>query len=224
MPDIATEVANRGITRLCHFTHLSSFPKITKDRAILSSQILAEKRPDVVRNDRNRLDGHLNHVSCSVQFPNLWVLDSYREAGSKTDEWLVLLLDRKLLSLPSTRFSPVNAATARGAHVTDGPEGFTAIFQPQPPSVHYVYRGQSHLKSCPTDNQAEVLVHQAVLADEIIGVVCMTSEAQQQVDQFLAVWNKPKPKSSVREVLFESDYVKNRIWSGNDLDLAVREV
>jgi len=224
MSDIGSEINQRGITRLCHFTHLSSFRQIAADENVWSTQVLARKHPTAAVNDQLRLDGHLDYISCSVQFPNLWVLDAYRANGHRTDEWVVLLLEPKLLSVSSTRFSPVNAATAFGAHVADGLEGLVSMFQHRPPSVHNVYRGQLHLKSCPTDNQAEVLVSKAILADEVIGVVCMTPEVQQQIDQLVTRWNGPKPVTSVREFLFDSNYVKQMVWKGHDMDLAVREV
>ncbi len=224
MSDIGSEINRLGITRLCHFTHLSSFRQIAADENVWSTQVLTEKHPSAAVNDRLRLDGHLTYISCSIQFPNLWVLDAYRANGHRTDEWVVLLLDPKLLSASSTRFSPVNAATSFGAHVTHGLESLVSMFQPRPPSVHNVYRGQLHLKSCPTDNQAEVLVSKAIHSDEIIGVVCMTPEVRQHVDQLVTRWNGPKPVTSVREFLFDSNYVKQMIWNGYDMDLAIREV
>ena len=220
---IMDEVARRGITRLCHFTHLSSFRQIVDDKAALSTQVLARRRPTAAVNDRQRLDGHLDYISCSLTFPNLWVLDAYRERGHRTDEWVVLLLKKMLLWQPSTKFSPVNAATAFGAHVADGLEGLVSMFQPRPPSVHPIYRGAQHLKSCPTDNQAEVLVSKAILADAVIGVVCMTPEVHQQADQLVARWDRPRPVISELESLFDWEHVKKMIWNGHDMDLAVRE-
>lgn len=215
-------VRRRGITRVCHFTHLSSFRQIAADGAIWSTQVLKGKRSAAVVNDRRRLDGHLDYISCSVQLPNAWLLDVYRENGHHTDEWIVLLLTRKLLQQPSTRFSPVNAATAFGAHVADGPEGLEAMFQQRPPSVNGIWRGKKHTRSCPTDNQAEALVRQAIFTDEIIGIVCMTPESQQHVDQLIDDWADPKPVTSVRELLFDPHYLKQLIWNGYDMDLPVR--
>ena len=114
--DIMDEVSRRGITRLCHFTHLSSFRQIVDHKAVLSTQVLVRKRLTAAVNDRQRLDGHLDYIPCSLTFPNLWVLDAYRERGHRTDEWVVLLLKKMLLWQPSAKFSPVNAATAFGAH------------------------------------------------------------------------------------------------------------
>jgi hypothetical protein len=213
----------KRIQRLCHFTHLSSFRQIVDDKAVLSRQVLVTKHRTATVNDQYRHDGHLDYISCSITFPNLWLLDSYRGRGHRTDEWIVLLLTRKLLHHPSTKFSPVNAAIASGAHVADGLEGLEGMFQPQPPSNYNIYRRPPHLKSCPTDSQAEVLVSKAVPADAVIGVVCKTSEVRQQVDQLLTRWDGPRPVTSVQELLFDSEYVKKMIWNGHDMDLDVRE-
>ena len=221
--DLGLEVERRGIKWLCHFTHLSSFREIAASGAVWSTQVLEAKRPSVVRNDQGRLDGHLNYISCSVQYPNLWVLDAYRNIGHRTDEWVVLLLKKLLVCQTSTRFSPVNAATASGAHVADGMEGLVSMFQPRPPANNPVWRRQKHAKSCPTDNQAEVLVHQAIFTDEILGVVCMTPEVHQQVGRIVDGWGGPRPETSVRELLFDSNYVKHLIWNGYEMDLPVRD-
>jgi len=223
MSDIATEVERREVTRLCHFTHLSSLAQIVTDEAILAAEFLVGKHPEAIRNDQYRLDGHLDYVSCSVQFPNLWVLDAYRNSRLRSDEWIVLLLKPSLLSVESTRFSPVNAATAAGAHVADGVEGFVAMYQPRPPSVHNIYRGPQHLKSCPTDNQAEVLVHRAVLIEEIRTVICREPAVQHQVDRLLDGCADHRPTTAVKRSLFDSDYVKQRIWIGYDMDLDDRD-
>ena len=222
MPDIGTEADRRGITRLCHFTRLSLFRGIVEDRAILSTQELIDREPLTLRNDPVRFDGYLGYVSCTVQFPNLHVLDDFRRNSDQEDQWIVLLPSPELLALPSTLFSPVNAATASGGHVADGLDGFVAMFQPRPPSRHNIYRSQNHLKSCPTDNQAEVLVHHMIPAEAIIGVVRETAVGREQVDHLLSTWEGPPPETSERAVLFDSNYVKERIWMGYDMDLAVR--
>jgi hypothetical protein len=107
--------------------------------------------------------------------------------------------------------------------VADGLQGLVSMFQPRPPSRHPIYRGPQHLKSCPTDNQAEVLVSKAILADEVFGVVCMTPDVRQRVNQLVARWDGPRPVTSVRKNFFESSYVKQMIWNGYDMDLDVQE-
>ena len=219
--DIRNEISRRGITRLCHFTRLMSLEQVIGDRAILSTSALIDRGRADHRNDSDRYDGHLDYVSCSVQYPNLYVLDSFRQRMGHVGPWVVVLLDPELLELPSTRFSPVNAATAGGNHVSTGFDGFDAMFQTSPPSAHPTSRRSSHLKSCPTDHQAEVLVHRSIAAERIIGFVCEADEDRQHVDQLLSGWEGPLPERSKRPRFFESVYVSQCIQNGHDMNIRI---
>lgn len=209
---------SRGITRLCHFTGVESLTGICQDGAILSTQALMGRDPTSVRNDHSRYDGHLDYVSCSVQFPNLHVLDSYKQNDSSGQDWVVLLLNPRLLSLPTTKFSAVNAATASGSHVSEGLAGFEAMYQSQPPSLHNIYRAGHHLKSCPTDNQAEVLAHRSIPIDKVIGIVLETQRTSSLVEEVFRQWPDPAPPVSVKQVFFDASYVSQRIWLGYDIE------
>lgn len=222
MSDIGSEINRREITRLCHFTRLTSFDQIASDRAIVSTCVLIDRGRSTDRNDRYRYDGHLDYVSCSVQYPNLYVLDAFREGNGHAGPWVVLLLDPQLLELPTTRFSPVNAAAASGEHVSAGFDGFDAMFQASPPSAHGITRGSSHLRSCPTDHQAEVLVHRSIPAARIIGVVCDADDDLQRVNRVLSDWEGPPPKCSARPNFFERHYVSQRIQSGYEMSISMR--
>jgi len=217
MPDIESEISRRGIKRLCHFTRLTSFGQIASDREIVSTNALIDRGRSANRNDSRRYDRHLDYISCSVQYPNLYVLDTFRERYGQAGPWAVLLLDPKLLELPSTLFSPVNAATANGDYVSAGIDGFDAMFQSNPPSARRTSRGASHLKSCPTDHQAEVLVHSSIPAERILGVVCETDDDRQQVDRILTAWEGPLPECSKRSVFFDTIYVRDCIQRGHDI-------
>ena len=114
MSSIGNEIGRRRITRLCHFTRLKLLGRIISDHEILSNQELMNRGQTVCRNDYYRHDGHLDYLSCSVQYPNLFVLDKFRQRRDSDDSWVVVLLDPNLLESSSTRFSPVNAATDKG--------------------------------------------------------------------------------------------------------------
>ena len=221
--DIGTEIDRRAITRLCHFTRLMSLEQIVHDRAILSTRELIDRGRSDHRNDSRRYDGHLDYISCSVQYPNLYVLDSFRREQDDAGPWVVVLLDPKLLELSSTRFSPVNAATANGDHVSAGPDGFASMFQPNPPSVHRISRSSSHLKCCPTDHQAEVLIHQSISTECIIGVVCESNRDCQQVNRLFSDWMGPPPECSKRSTFFETNYVSDRIQMGHEMLVPIRD-
>lgn len=223
MSSIANEIGRRRITRLCHFTRLALLDQIISDHAILSNQELKNRGQTVYRNDYYRHDGHLDYVSCSVQFPNLFVLDIFRERNELDDSWVVMLLDPHLLESSSTRFCPVNAATDKGVHVSDGFDGFQAIFGPYPPSKYGIRRSSNHLKSCPTDLQAEVLIQRSVSADSIIGLVCESDSDLQHVHKLLSKWAGTPPACSSRPRCFEQSYVGGLVQNGHDMPIATRE-
>src|SRR5690606_12927464 len=74
-----------------------------------------------------------------------------------------------------TLFSPINAAAERGRYITGGVSGFEAMFAPFPPATRF-NRGLTHLPSCPTDNQAEVLVQDGIRLDLVQCVVVQSEE------------------------------------------------
>ena len=215
---IRKAVRSRGITRLCHFTKVGSLTSIYQDGAIWSTQALMNRDTTSAGNDASRYDGHLDYVSCSVQFPNLHVLDAYKRNESPEQDWVVLLLSPLLLSMPTTKFAPVNAATASGLHVSEGLDGFGSLYQNQPPSLHNIYRADRHLKSCPTDNQAEVLIHRSIPLDLVIGIVLENERNRGFVAQVLAHWPDPAPPLSGKQVFFNASYVSRQIWTGCDIE------
>ena len=125
--EILEHCVERGVTRLVHFTRTESLAEIVEVQEIRSTWRLRRQKPTAVTNDPKRLDGHHDHVCCSVQYPNLYVLDRYNQE-QPARKWVVLFLHRILLALPTTRFSPVNAAAGRGTFVQDGSDGFRSLF------------------------------------------------------------------------------------------------
>ena len=66
--EILDHVARRGITRLVHFTRTESLKEIIEDQEIAPTWRLQRRNRAVVTNDPKRLDGHLDHVCCSVEW------------------------------------------------------------------------------------------------------------------------------------------------------------
>ncbi|WP_428122616.1 DarT ssDNA thymidine ADP-ribosyltransferase family protein [Candidatus Poriferisodalis sp.] len=97
------------------------------------------------------------------------------------------------------------------------------MFRPCPPSKYGIKRPSSHLKSCPTDLQAEVLIQRSVSANSIIGLVCETDSNLRQVKQLLLNWKGTPPVCSTRPHFFEQSYVRDLVRSGHDIRIAVRE-
>ena len=163
-----------GVRRLCHFTRVEFLDAILSEGQILPTRNLLARDPGFVRNDLHRRDQHLGHISLSVQYPNLWVLEEYRRRYPDSAGWAILIVSPRWLWSEGTLFSPVNAAQDNGAHVQGGPNGFESMFQRHPPSRHHRYRGLTHLPSCPTDNQAEVLVPGPIPVADVTHVLVET--------------------------------------------------
>src|SRR5579863_1467630 len=92
---IQASAIRRGITRLCHFTLARTLFKIAQGRVgILSAKIVREGNQDVYHpTDEYRFDGHIDHVCCSVQFPNTYYLKKAQDKEQVFQDWVVLLID-----------------------------------------------------------------------------------------------------------------------------------
>lgn len=157
---IRREVLQRGITRLCHFTPSRNLMHIyTGSSGLLASQRLSDdERSAFNPTDLERLDGYPDHVCCSIQYPNGWYFRQARSRERLFRDWVVLLIDPKHLWLPSTKFCSTNAATGRGAGISEGPQAFHALFAPEVSGASGVFARDRKPDFVPTDDQAEVLV------------------------------------------------------------------
>ncbi len=74
--DIRDDVVRRGITRLCHFTPERNLVHILTDDAGVDARLRLDQESDrpFTPTDTVRLDGYVNHISCSIEYPNLWYL------------------------------------------------------------------------------------------------------------------------------------------------------
>ena len=205
-------VARRGITRLVHFTRLSSLQQIIQDRNILSIRQLRSLRRFVATNDSRRLDRHIDYICCSIQWPNVYVLDRYLQKFPDT-QWVVLFLHTDLLGQPATRFSPVNAATDLGHHVHQGIAGFRSLFAEEVPGDREIRRGPQHLWNCPTDIQAEVLVKDTIPTSFITKAIVMSDGAKSAIAPMLGSLQHPVPLAK-EPGLFDKAEVRRTVREG----------
>ena len=100
---------NRGIKILVHFTPIENLRRILGE-GLLSRNAL-ERRLDQqpIFNDQNRLDKHPEAICLSIGFPNYKMFFKY--ASEKQSQWVVLLLDAKLLWELDCAFCQENAAS-----------------------------------------------------------------------------------------------------------------
>ncbi len=154
--DVRAAAQRREISRLCHFTRVSALASIIETDGLWSRTALGTLEIDCQPNDPVRYDGHLDYISCSVQYPNVSVL---REFMARIPvDWVIILMAPDPLSWESTRFCPVNAAKGKGADIDDGYPAFERLFaphiKPEWPRQRSIYQPPC----CPTYIQAEALI------------------------------------------------------------------
>ena len=175
-----------GITRLCHFTQSRNLGHIaTNLTGVLSAARLQTDEPYVFNpTDRERFDGFVDHISCSIQYPNAWYFSSARVRERLFRDWVVLLIAPHYLWARGTKFCPRNAAASGGKEVAEGLEAFEALYA----STVQGTRGKTFRRSAthplwlPTDEQAEVLIPDQVEHDDLLGVV-VADEAQGRLEE-----------------------------------------
>lgn len=177
---IEKDVTKRGITRLCHFTPSRNFGQIVAGKTgVLATQHLSnEERVVYAATDLQRLDGHTGHICCSIEYPNAWYFERARSNEVLFKDWVVLLIDPKYLYDPRTLFCPRNAAAEHGRNVMRGYDGFIRLYSG---SVDGAYgrtfsRSAKRIASCPTDEQAEVLVPDVIKWKDVLGIAVHSAE------------------------------------------------
>jgi ssDNA thymidine ADP-ribosyltransferase, DarT len=181
MTSIAANATARGVTRLCHLTPYRNLLQIAQGAGLRSvAELQMQERAAFDPQDRERLDGHPDHISCSVQYPNPWYLRARR--GSATAEqrlfpdWVCLLIEPSHLDRDDALFCYRNAAAARGALLEPGIEAFEAMYDdPVAGQRGPVYRGAKP-DSCPTDDQAEVMIPKFIPLEDANRVVVHDEE------------------------------------------------
>jgi hypothetical protein len=171
---------SRGITRLCHVTRSMSLPFIIDKGGLIAAGRLEEEQGAVCYPNGNRpADRPKTHISCSIQYPNVWYLRAIQAREPLFKDWLVLLIDPDPLWWDGSLFCPANAATGGGSYVGAGIDTFESMFETFP-TASRMSRGLTHLASCPTDNQAEILVADRI---PLKHVQCVVTPDQAQADR-----------------------------------------
>lgn len=183
--EIRDDVAHRRISRICHFTPSRSLAHILAGgTGVLPSRMLLEEdRLFYNPTDLERLDGHTDHICCSIEYPNAWYLDRARGKERLFLDWVVLIIDPAALYADSTLFCARNAAANFGGGIAGGYNAYLSLFAPSVRGAgRRVYtRTFFRPPSVPTDDQAEVLIAESIPLRDIraIGV---SSEAQARTE------------------------------------------
>lgn len=174
--EIRSEAEARGISRLAHFTPLRNLVHIATDDEGLRSTLSLEsdERAAFNQQDLERLDGFPDHISCAIQYPNAYYFRKKKKNARGIERifpnWVCLLIEPHHLWQETTLLCPHNAAGWNGIDVAAGVEHFKSMFAPEVEAPQATWKRGQQLSCCPTDAQAEVLVHRRVPLDDIQAV------------------------------------------------------
>lgn len=176
-------VRSLGITRLCHLTPLRNLVHLASEgRGLMSLRQLARSEGNYDQQDLERLDGHPDHISCSIEYPNGWYLRQRRLKATPVQrlfpDWVCLSIDPARLDASGTRVCVRNAAAGGGRLIRDvSEESLRALYADSVVGAYgrTRYRTDTRIRACPTDDQAEVLLHRRVPATDIYSVIVGSS-------------------------------------------------
>lgn len=178
--EILEFIVSKGITRLCHFTPSRNLQHIAagKTGILSTAKLEAAERETFNPTDLERLDNKTTHICCSIEYPNAWYFEKARSKERIFTDWVVLLISPLYLAKEDTLFCPRNAAANYGRLIEDGPVGLQKMFAERiSGAAGRVYsRGALHKSSCPTDQQAEVLIRDQIHMKDILAVAVKTKE------------------------------------------------
>ncbi|WP_409493673.1 DarT ssDNA thymidine ADP-ribosyltransferase family protein [Amycolatopsis sp. cmx-11-12] len=207
-----SEVRRRGISRLCHFTRAASLAHILASGTLRDVEDLRDSAEGYRPTDDRRLDGHLGHISFSLEYPNSWYFKEARKRDDQFLEWVVLTVDPVLLDTPGTRFCPHNAARHSGSGIQDGLDGFNAMFADR---VGLRLRDPEHPSWWPTDDQAEVLIPGPIPVSAVRSVILQSADQAALEDFRLGEIGLPAhPPFVIAPDLFETDKLSSQVRTG----------
>ena len=213
-------VAQRGITRLCHFTASRSLGHIMTDpQGILATKHLQDDSKKVLNpSDPLRLDNHPDHVCCTIEYPNAFFFRTARSrAPTYFPDWAVLFIKPHHLWASGTLFFSINAATA-GSKGREGFDGFNGMFAQSVTGKRTRSRTNNQPEFLPTDIQAEVLIPDRIAREDLLGIgVADESQARREIAS-LKLLNVPIPRIWVSEALFGQKQILEMLNSGNRPD------
>jgi hypothetical protein len=167
---IEQQVVQRGITRLCHFTESRNLAYMHDgpDAVLSTAELIKTQRATFNPTDRQRFDGQVDKICCSIEYPNVWYFEKARNKELIYPDWVVLLIEPSRLWATGTAFCPCNASKGSGMHIGLGDAAFDSLFATRGPTIQV--RWYRHLPCSPTDDQAEVLVQGPIALSSLLGV------------------------------------------------------
>ena len=173
LPEIQQICHERDIKTLCHFTRIERL-RSALHRDLLSRKFL-EKLPSKVRppfTDQDRDDGYKDAICLSISFPNYRMFFKKTNGGANQHEWVVLLLDVRVLweldcafCHQNARFEPVRSVTLQDRKRLVSLERM--FWNSDFHSDESIYQRQQIPDNYPTHPEAEVLVFDSIPAEYI---------------------------------------------------------
>lgn len=179
-------LTKRHVSRLCHFTKLKSLSHIlSSEEGVLASNSIRSDVKDVV--DTQRYDGELEHVCCSIEYPNSWFLKKaiQRDTDRIFKEWVVIFISLDILNHRNAKFCSCNAAKCSGKYIFDDAQNIYTLFEK---TVNGRPRSSKMLPCCPTDDQAEILINKNIPRDFIVGIAVGNKEIAERVYAMLLTY------------------------------------
>ena len=117
-----------------------------------------------------------DHLSCSIEYPNVWYLRKASQAELIFQDWVILAINPNVLWRDNSLFSPVNSATENGRYLQAGIHGFQQLFLDKSPGRRSFKRTPKTPLSVPTDGQAEAMIYNFIETDMIMGGVFSSAD------------------------------------------------
>ena len=161
----------RGIETLVHFTRIENLRSILQ-QGLIGRGFLEAQEQQFLWNDADRVDGHPEANCLSISFPNYQMFYSIRE-GMKLKEvndsqWIVLLLDAKVLWELDCAFCQRNAASNAVRTIPLNERKKTEALKGMFDDFYDIKRQDLSIpQNYPTHPQAEVLVFDRIPTEYI---------------------------------------------------------
>lgn len=220
--NLAEAIKQHEISRLCHLTPFSNLVHLASGDGLLSLTQLDELNGVYTPNDLERLDGHRDHICCSIEYPNGYYLR--QQQAKRTAEallfptWVCLIIDPARLHQADTRVCVRNAAAMNGTLIEDlSPQALDALYAGVVTGSRGMTfrRSRIHLAACPTDLQAEVLLARQVPFNAILKVICATESDARRVHAGLEqIGAQTPPAYAVAPTLFDAIPLAASIHTG----------
>jgi hypothetical protein len=175
MNEIEKIVNERNIRWLVHFTRVENLESILEN-GILPRNSLESLNTIPLTNDEIRLDGFLNAISVSIEFPNyrmFWKCrcDAKNKDSIPHENWVVIGIKPNVLWEKDCAFCSTNAANSAMIKTKieerKGAEAFDQLFREvESKPTRELMRINDR---CPTDPQAEILVFDKIEPEFIFG-------------------------------------------------------